>query len=110
MATDEEKARAAADKNSLGRLLVDGKLLTQPQLDAALKEADRNGWLLGRAVVELGFVKKKTMLLLLRVQKSRKHRGLFARVRNALAFADTAEQHVNEAFEAHAQLVRSVKA
>lgn len=109
MTTDEEKARAAEDKNSLGRILVDGKFITHPQLAEALKEADKRDWLLGRALVELGFIKKKTLNLVLRVQKSRKGGGLFSRVRNAIAFADTAEQHVNEAFEASAQLQRSVK-
>ena len=45
----------------LGDWLLDRGLVTQTQLDLALREQKRKGWLLGEALAQLGFVTKETL-------------------------------------------------
>lgn len=53
---------------SLGRLLLDRGLITESQLQQALDEQRYTGKLLGRAIVELGFVREEEVLKTLGVQ------------------------------------------
>ena len=45
----------------LGDWLLDRGLVTQTQLDLALREQKRKGWLLGEALAQLGFVTQETL-------------------------------------------------
>ena len=45
----------------LGDWLLDRGLVTSTQLDLALREQKRKGWLLGQALAELGFVTQETL-------------------------------------------------
>lgn len=45
----------------LGDWLLDRGLVTQTQLDLALREQKRKGWLLGEALAQLGFVSQETL-------------------------------------------------
>ncbi len=45
----------------LGDWLLDRGLLTQTQLDLALREQKRRGWLLGESLTQLGFVTQETL-------------------------------------------------
>ena len=45
----------------LGDWLLDRGLVTPTQLDLALREQKRKGWLLGQALAELGFVTQETL-------------------------------------------------
>src|SRR3989338_8840570 len=53
---------------SLGKLLLDRGLITENQLQQALDEQRYTGKLLGRSLVELGFVKEDDILKTLGVQ------------------------------------------
>lgn len=45
----------------LGDWLLDRSVVTQTQLDLALREQKRKGWLLGEALAQLGFVTQETL-------------------------------------------------
>lgn len=45
----------------LGDWLLDRGLVTQTQLDLALREQKRKGWLLGESLTQLGFVTQETL-------------------------------------------------
>lgn len=56
------QAQAQASKAiRLGDWLIDRGLVTQTQLDLALREQKRKGWLLGEALAQLGFVSQETL-------------------------------------------------
>lgn len=56
------QAQAQAPKTlRLGDWLLDRGLVTQTQLDLALREQKRKGWLLGEALAQLGFVTQETL-------------------------------------------------
>jgi type IV pilus assembly protein PilB len=56
------QAQAQAPKPlRLGDWLLDRGLITQTQLDLALREQKRKGWLLGEALAQLGFVSQETL-------------------------------------------------
>ncbi|MFH0877355.1 MAG: ATPase, T2SS/T4P/T4SS family [Candidatus Omnitrophota bacterium] len=54
----------------LGELLINKGVITQPQLDMALREHERTGELLGKALVRLGFITEDQLLMTLAEQLS----------------------------------------
>jgi MSHA biogenesis protein MshE len=57
-----------AKKIHLGKLLVEGHLITQEQLDKAMSQQKQTGQRLGQALVDLGFVEEEKLLELVAQQ------------------------------------------
>lgn len=61
----KKKEETLISKKRLGEALLSAGLLTNPQLDLALKEQSGTGEKLGEVVLRMGFVKKKELLKVL---------------------------------------------
>jgi chromosomal replication initiator protein DnaA len=55
----------AQERKKLGTLLVDQRVISQDQLDRALRVQEENGGMLGHVLVELGFIEESILLPLL---------------------------------------------
>jgi type IV pilus assembly protein PilB len=58
-------------KKLLGELLIENRLITQEQLDEALKIQRKDGDLLGAILVNLGYLDDETLLDYLKMQGAR---------------------------------------
>ena len=55
-------AQPAPERRRLGEMLLDEGIITQDQLDAALKAKEEKGGFIGQALVELGHIDQRTLI------------------------------------------------